>query len=108
MENLATKLLEVGDPLTFSYDRDGEAVAGWLKSPVRMDHNEWPLVLEVKLHDDWSTVLVSPGLIWFKRAAISPTGPPFDCKPCGHTWQEHDDHGCLWMTCACSLPGERK
>ena len=30
------------------------------------------------------------------------------CKPCGHSWVEHDDHGCLWNLCQCSLPGERK
>ncbi len=30
------------------------------------------------------------------------------CKPCGHSWVEHDDHGCLWNLCQCPEPGERK
>ncbi len=30
------------------------------------------------------------------------------CKPCGHSWTEHDDLGCLWRLCRCGLPGERK
>lgn len=30
------------------------------------------------------------------------------CKPCGHSWVEHDDQGCLWNLCQCELPGERK
>lgn len=44
-----------------------------------------------------------------QREPSSPVGPILiDCKPCGHPWMEHDDHGCLWNLCQCSLPGERK
>ena len=42
------------------------------------------------------------------REANSPVGPRFPCKPCGHTWEDHDDQGCLWNLCQCPEPGERK
>lgn len=44
-----------------------------------------------------------------KRFPESIMGPrELTCDPCGHTWAEHDDDGCLWHLCLCILPGERK
>ena len=59
-----------------------------------------------------------------KRAAKGPVGPEWPGgKPichgpstsgetglpvCGHKWSDHDDYGCLFYSCDCSLPGERK
>lgn len=56
-----------------------------------------------------------------RRLPTSPTGDPLlICdepsevihygiqRPCGHTWSDHDDDGCLWYYCSCTQPGERK
>ena len=43
-----------------------------------------------------------------KRQPNSPVGPLELTCECGHTWADHDDHGCLWRQCQCFLPGERK
>lgn len=57
-----------------------------------------------------------------KREATGPVGPEWGYgKPichgpngagglpvCGHKWSDHDDDGCLWEDCDCTLPGERK
>lgn len=47
-----------------------------------------------------------------QREPSGPVGPIWGdrkplCKPCGHTWSEHDDQGCLWNLCQCLEPGER-
>ena len=59
-----------------------------------------------------------------KREAKGPVGPEWgNGKPichgpsnsgdtglpvCGHKWSDHDDYGCLFYSCDCTLPGERK
>ncbi len=48
-----------------------------------------------------------------QREPSGPVGPIWGdhlpmCNPCGHTWSEHDDQGCLWNLCQCPEPGERQ
>ncbi len=108
MRKIMIQMMKVGDPMTF--EQHGLPVTGWLKF-IPGPNRE---TLDVAL-DDNTVLLVSKELVRFRREATSPVGPqpsirggPFDCQPCGHGWDEHDDTGCLWMVCACWLPGERK
>jgi hypothetical protein len=111
MRNTMIRLIEIGDPLTFQ--GSGQTVNAWRSAPVRRD----PLLAldVISISEERTHLVVLPELVLFKREPTSPIGPPpsrrggpFDCKPCGHGWDEHDDDGCLWMVCKCWLPGERK
>ena len=104
------KAIGVGDPLTFTEPSTDLPKNAWLKRPHDGGHGTLRVTLE-----NGTLMDIMPHLVRFKRGASSPVGPspktrggPFDCDPCGHGWDEHDDSGCLWMPCLCSLPGERK
>ncbi len=102
MRKTMIQMMKVGDPVTF--EQHGLPVTGWLKFIPAPNRTTLDLAL-----DDSTVLLVSKELVKFRREATSPVGPQeLMCEPCGHTWDEHDDTGCLWMVCACWLPGERK
>jgi hypothetical protein len=104
MQDTMIRLLEVNDPLTIRMG--DELFDAWFRGPKWRDPRH---IIDVTSRSEERTHLVTlPENVQFQRRATSPVGPPFMCDPCGHTWENHDDSGCLWMVCKCWLPGERK
>jgi hypothetical protein len=102
MRKVMIQMMKVGDPVTVD---DSGIINGWLNAPL----GRHSTTVSFTRRADHTKLLVPIELVQFRRVATSPVGPDFlVCEPCGHTWEEHDDDGCLWMVCACWLPGERK
>ncbi len=64
-------------------------------------------------HQTMQVDIYAARIIEPRREPSSPVGPTWGdrvpmCTPCGHTWSDHDDQGCLWNSCQCLEPGERK